>query len=61
MIEDEYTDEEYLQLLLATYKIQSMDDPEFTKELIRGDIESFAYAEKYEVCAKLQKLLENFE
>ena len=60
-IEDDYTDEEYLQLLLATYKDQMNYDPELTKDLIRDDIRSFAAVEKYEVCARLKKILEQLE
>ena len=61
MIEDDYTEEEYLQLLLATYRDVFADGPEQTADLIRADIEAFAIAEKYEVCARLQKILKEFE
>ena len=61
MIEDDYTEEEYLQLLLVTYRDVFADDPEQTADLIRADIDSFAHAEKYEICARLQKILKEFE
>ena len=61
MIEDDYTEDEYLQLLLVSYRDIFTDDPESTADLIRADIETFAIAEKYEVCARLQKILKEFE
>ena len=61
MIEDDYTEDEYLQLLLVSYRDVFVDDPSLTADLIRSDIETFALAENYEVCARLQKILKEFE
>ncbi len=61
MIEDDYTEDEYLQLLLVSYRDVFVDDPSLTADLIRADIETFALAENYEVCARLQKILKEFE
>ena len=61
MLEDDYTEEEYIQLLLATYRDQYIGDPVFTRELIEADIAVFALAEKYEVCARLKKILDILE
>jgi hypothetical protein len=61
MLEDDYTEEEYIQLLLATYRDQYLGDPQFTRELIEADIAVFALAEKYEVCARLKKILDILE
>ena len=61
MIEDDYTEEEYIRLLLSTYREQYKADPELTKALIQMDIDCFAAAEKYEICARLKKILEIIE
>tara|TARA_R110000822_G_scaffold301033_1_gene424658 strand:- start:1150 stop:1341 length:192 start_codon:yes stop_codon:yes gene_type:complete len=57
----DYTDDEYMKLLLSTYRSEVKNNPELTKALIREDIETFALAEKYEVCARLKKILERLE
>mgnify|MGYP003637963464 CR=1 FL=1 len=59
--EDEFSEEEYLQLIMATYLEAFPNDPDLTADLIRADIKTFEDAEQYEACARLKIILENLE
>ena len=59
--DDDYTEEEYLQLILSTYSEAFPNEPGLTADLIRADMHAFEVAEKYEVCARLKKILDNLE
>ena len=60
-LEDGYSEEEYLKLLLASYRDTFSEDPALTADLIRADIRSFEEVENYEVCARLKKILDRLE
>ena len=54
-------DNKYYKLMLATYVVQADGDPEVIKDLIKADIEMYAQHEMYEDCARLKKILKDFE
>ena len=60
-LEDGYSEEEYLKLLLASYRDVFSEDPALTADLIRADIRSFEEVENYEICARLKKILDRLE
>jgi hypothetical protein len=59
--EDDYTEEEYLQLILATYTDIFPNEPGLAVDLIRADLHDFEVAEQYEACARLKKILDKLE
>ena len=47
--------------MLATYVVQADGDPGMIRDLIKADIEMYAQYEMYEDCARLKKILKDFE